>query len=345
MVTRLRITSFWRWAVLLAGVLCAVAFASPMTARAAMTTFVHPRATTARALGATPDEIAVTGTDGALWAEGSAGWFSLGGYLVGAPAVASIPDPSGVNPGLPVFVGVGGDHRLYVRDLSHPWQVLVAGAYCLNNPAAEVVRPNAASGFELIVGCEGSDAGLWTAGEAVSYGALPGPLPGMQALGGVLGTGPALAEVNPLGAVNTGAALTFFVVGTDQHIWTRTEETGWQRMPWVCLGHPAASTSLSPTHTSQITVFACDGSDGELWMSLNTGAGWSGAQPLGGALNEGPGVAADPQGVYFDAEGTDHGVWQNGFPYGGNPFGWSSLGGATNYGAATAALLYADANP
>ncbi len=51
--------------------------------------------------GATPDEIAVTGVDGAVWAEGSHGWFSLGGLALGAPAVASIPNPDGTDYAFP----------------------------------------------------------------------------------------------------------------------------------------------------------------------------------------------------------------------------------------------------
>lgn len=238
----LPVTALWRWPALLLGVLCAFALAQPMTAHAAKVNSVRAHSSTAPAARAffdpTPAQLAVTGLDGSLWAEGSGGWFSLGGHLLGAPAVASIPNPDGTDPGLPIFIGVGGDHRLWVRDLSHPWQVLANG-YCLNNPGAVGVRAGAAGAFLLTVACEGSDTSLWYGQELVSYNVVPGTLPGpMQSLGGGLLTGPAVAAVNPIGAGSVAAELTFFGEGPDHSIWTRTLVSGWQ-----CTGHPAASTA------------------------------------------------------------------------------------------------------
>lgn len=332
MAGRLRITSIWRWTILLAGVLCAVLVAHPMTARAA---------------GATPDEIAVMGTDGALWAEGSGGWFSLGGVLLDAPAVASIPNPDGIDYGSPILVATGTDHRLWVRDLSHSWQVLANG-YCVGSPAAAVVSAHAAGQHLLVAACEGSDNALWYGEEPVSYGTLPGTLPGMQSVGGVLNAGPALAAVNPQGAGGVDAELTFFALGTDQHIWTRTLASGWQQMQWQCIGPPAASTSLSSITPgpTQITMFACTGLDRRLWFAKNTGSGWTPAQGiLGGTLFGGPGVAVEPQWANYFGEGTDFGLWEASTSHGGNALGWSSLGGRTFFGAAAAALLKLGDNP
>lgn len=345
MVRRLHVLSLWRWVALCIGLLCAIALAHPMAAHAARTARVH----TATTAGATPDEIAVTGVNGALWAEGSHGWFSLGGVLLGAPAVASIPNPDGISYGLPVFVGTGSDHRLYVRDLSHPWRVLV-NAYCLNNPAAVVTSAHAAGSYVLTVACEGRNQGLYYAQEQVASGVLPATLPGaMQPLGGVLVNGPAVAAVNPLGAGSVAAEMTFFVLGQDQHIWTRTLAAGWQRMPWQCIGHPAASTSLSSVgypFPPQITMFACHGLDGRLWISKNTGSGWSTFQGvLGGALVDGPGVAVEPQWTNYYVEGTNAAVWDTSTSNGNNALGWSSIGGLTHTGAAAAALLKIGDNP
>lgn len=343
---RMAITSLWAWAALLAGLVCAFALAQPLTAHAAVSRPVADHTMTVSQAGSTPVQYAVTGLDGSLWAEGSGGWFSLGGYLLAAPAVASIPNPDGTDPGSPVFIGVGGDHRLWVRDLSHPWQVL-ANAYCINNPAAVVVSAHAAGAYLLTMACEGADTGLWYGQEVVSSGALPATLPvPMQSLGGGLLTGPAVAPVNPIGAGGVNAELTFFGEGPDHSIWTRTLASGWQSTPWQCTGAPAASASLSSSpNPAQITVFACHGLDGELWYSENTGSGWTTGEPLGGALSQGPGVGVGPDQTYFDAEGTDGTVWQNGIDYHADIFFWSSLGGRTGYGAAAAALLYIRDNP
>jgi hypothetical protein len=320
-----------------------------MTAHAAAAIPARAHHSSVREGGSTPNVIAVTGSDNGLWVNESGWWLPLGGYLIAAPAVASIPDPDGTDPGQPIFVAVGTDHRLYVRDLSQGWQGLTTGAYCINNPAAVVTSAHAAGSYILTVACEGADTALYYGQEQVGYGSLPSTLPWpMQSLGGGLAAGPAVAPVNPLGAGSVAAEMTFFVIGYDQHVYTRTLVSGWQQMPWECIDHPAASTSLSSVgypYPPQITVFGCQGMDRELWVSTNAGSGWTAAQPLGGVLIDGPGVATGPEWATFAAEGTTQGAYQNTISYGGNVLGWSGLGGVLQYGAAAAALLYLNANP
>ncbi len=325
--------------------------AAPLSALVAM---AAAPAVPVLASGSTPFEEAVRGSDGALWArtDGS-GWTSLGGALLAAPAVASVPDPNDISSGTPLFIVTGTDNGLWARSLTQGWQPLSSAATsCIGNPAAVVVSAHAAGQLLLTVACQGSDNAVWSGQETVGPGQLPSQAIRFGSLGGVLSNnpvpaGPAIAPVEPL-TRTVDDELTFFANGTDGHVWTRTVNTGWAQRPWGCAGHPAAGTSFSSVNPSlpEITVFACHGTDNRLWWAKDTGGGWLPARPdpLGGTPADGLGVAVGPETATFYVQGTDGMPYEETITYGGNIFGWSSPGGQARGGAAAAALLFRNAN-
>jgi lysozyme len=256
-------------------------------------------------------EVAAMGSDCALWVHQgfSAGFFSLGGILRGAPAIVD----SGTSTS-PYYVVTGQDSDLWIRSGDAGWQRLTTGGpvVCGDNPAAVV-----ASGT-LWVACEGSDQALWV-GHAPSTGAA---LPQVdhaswQSLGGTLTAGPAVASI--------GGSPTFFITGKDRTVSARTTSTGYVSLGWICNGHPAVATYATSTY------FACQGWDRALYYDVNSGQGWSGAKSLGGILVDGPGVAAGPTGPTFFAEGWDTAVYERTLTQ-----GWSSGSGIVDYGVGAA---------
>jgi hypothetical protein len=303
----------------------------------------------------TPTQAGVEGIDGGLYAKRDAhayppstGFAPLGGVLTAAPAVASVPDRGGPLAGQPLYFATGTDHALYVRSDTLGWQRLTTdNIYCIDNPAAVVVSAHAAGQQLLVVACQGSDHALYYAFETVGRGSLPSQDLHFQSLGGTLVSGPAVAPVDPIGAGEVFAELTFFANGTDGHVYTRTPKSGWVRTSWQCLGHPAAGGALSssnPLAYTEIAVFACQGTDRQLWTSRNIGAGWEPTRAWGGTLVDGPGIAVTPTWVTIYAEGTDARLYQLSFsPQ--NLIGWLPQGGILQHGAGAAALLYEGDNP
>jgi hypothetical protein len=271
----------------------------------------------AAVLTTTPAYVAgVVGTDNGLWALHSASsWTSFGGVLIGAPAVVAIPQTSG--PAVPVYIATGGDHNLYVRSDSQSWQPLTdAPVYCIDNPAGVVI------GATLYVACQGGDHALWHAETATPSGSN---LPALshsswQSLGGGLSAGPAV--------VSLAGTPTYFVLGMDQHIYSRDlSASSFTGYLWSCLGHPALGT------VGATTYFACHGADGRLSYATNSGSGWSSLQSLGGVLIDGVGLAALSSGPIFFVEGGDHAVWHRTISS-----GWASDGGQAQLGVAAAAM-------
>jgi hypothetical protein len=259
----------------------------------------------------------VVGTDGGLWtlANGASGFTSDGGGLLGAPAVVSIPQTSG--PGVPLYLGTGTDHDLYVRNDTRGWQRLTTSPFsCIDNPAGVVI------GSTLYLACQGSNNGLWHAEVAAPTGTnLPSvAFSAWQPLGGVLIAGPSVAAV--------AGTPTYVVVGTGNQIYQRTLTTSYAAISsWRCTGHPALASSGGTTY------FACHGMDGALYYATNTGSGWNAVQSLGGGLIDGPGIAAAAPGPIFFAEGTDHALYHRSIS---GP--WIRDGGGLQFGAAAAAV-------
>jgi hypothetical protein len=301
----------------------------------------------AGAAGSTPNEVGVAGLDSALWrlqdAPPATPFTSLGGNLTAAPAVVSVPDLSGTQPGTPIYIGTGTDHSLWVRSQAQSWRPLVSSpSFCIDNPAGVVVQSKPAGSLIFAVACQGGDHALWFAEEPISPGSLPDPSLVFHSLGGHLVAGPAVAAISPLGALTVDDELTVFVVGLDGHIWTRTPNSpGWTSTVWSCIGHPAVSTVAIPTPTPafEASVFACQGTNGDLWVAVNLGppGGWGPAFDAGGHLVDGPGAAADPNGPIVYVEGLDGTVWR-----------WDgtflSLGGHALHGVGAAALQFLNAS-
>lgn len=268
-----------------------------------------------------PPAVAVgaEGGDGALWVQApqlGSGWHSLGGKIIAAPAVAAAPNPDGATPAQPLFIATAANHKLYLRSLTAGWQELGPfTATCLDGPAAVI------TGTTLTVACRGTDNALWVNSTTLPTSGLPQFSRGWTSLGGTLSAGPAAAPV--------GGVMTFFVRGANGYIYTRTLTAGYTAMPWACIGHPAAALQAAAGDT----VFACQGADRALWEASNAGAGWTAAVSLGGALVEGPGVAAASRVPEFVAEGSNKAVWAR-----TAVSGWHSLGGAVVGGVGAAAL-------
>ncbi|MDQ6748521.1 MAG: phosphodiester glycosidase family protein [Candidatus Dormibacteraeota bacterium] len=264
------------------------------------------------ARAATPGGVPGTGVRGAdngLWVNRGFGWESRGGQLLGAPALLYAN-------GSTLYVATGTDHSLWVRSDDQGWQPLSSTRpYCNDSPAIDLT-----AGL-FTVACKGGDGGLWYAQSPLGAG-LP-QVGGFVSLGGALNDGPALAEVS--------GTLTFMVTGTNRQIWTRTTTTSFSAMPWFCNGHPGLAASGSQLY------FACDGTDGQLWYAENPGNGWNAAQPGGGHLLGGVGVAAGPSGADIYVEGTDGGAWHTWLPSGAQTGGFNGLGGRIGGGSGAAA--------
>jgi hypothetical protein len=258
--------------------------------------------------------LAVEGTNQDLWVKhGTGSWTGLGGILTGAPAVVAMPG------GAALYIVAGSDHTLWERTDTTGWQGL-SSANCQDNPAAAVV------GTVMTVACTGSDHALHYAQATLVGNTLPAAVAPLTSLGGSSNYGPAISVVN--------GSLTFFVIGTDNHIWYRTAAQGWASLGTVtCIGHPAASTSGTTSY------LACHSStDNAVWYSKNTGSGWSSWASLGGTAVDGPGLAATSSGTTFVMEGSSNVVYQNVLSTTGTTTGWMSNGGYSLHGAAAGAV-------
>ena len=278
---------------------------------------------TASASSAFPSSYTVgaEGTDGALWVQSPqlpAGWQSLGGLIIAAPAVAAVPQASGL--ASPLFIATGTDHSLWIRSLSEGWTSLVPGlfTYCLDNPAA-VVTGSAASPV-LTVACEGGDHRLYAATVPVPSSGLPS-VSSWTTFGGELNAGPAVAPVN--------GVITYFVTaGFDNgQVWITTNGTNWQGTAWNCIGHPAAGIAAGGT----TTWFGCEGANGELWA----GPAWSGVSGQGGEIEPGPalGITAGADFMFAEASFETNSVW-----FRTTSADWTSLTGSVLNGAGAVGL-------
>ncbi|MBV9279645.1 MAG: DUF3466 family protein [Chloroflexi bacterium] len=267
-----------------------------------------------------PQRAGVVGTDNELFSWQPGGGFTpLGGALLAAPAVAVLPPGQSGQPPVTLYVGLGTDHNLYVRSDSQGWQPLTTtSTYCIDSPA--LLALGTASNATMTVGCQGSDHALY-----VATGSFTGGLPRVGAwtsYGGYLMAGPAVAYVD--------GVTSFFGIGTDSFVYRHTGG-GWDRLKWQCIGHPAAGSSAG------FSYFACQGLDHALWYSIDDGSGWLVAYSAGGALIDGPGLAATRDGATFYVEGTDGELYQTSLPIGRTTTtGFIPDGGAIQHGAGAA---------
>lgn len=289
----------------------------------------------------TPNEVGVAGAgDSGLWrlqdTPPPTPFTGLGGAILAAPAVVSVPTLSGGS-GVPIYIATGGDHALWVRSQTQDWRPLASsGTFCIDNPAGVVVQSKPAGSLIFVAACHGGDNALWFAQEPISPGTLPDPSLVFHSLGGQMVAGPAVAAIDPLGAMRVDDELTFFVNGTNGHVWTRTLSVDWSQQPWSCIGHPAASTVVIPAPPPpafEASLFACQGTNTHLWIAINFGGGWGPAFDVGGLLVDGPGAAADPEGPVVYVEGRDGAVWR----WDG---AFTPLGGSVLHGVGAAAVQF-----
>jgi hypothetical protein len=263
--------------------------------------------------------LAVIGSDNGLWVnQDGQGYNGLGGQLVAAITVVSVPVASA--PAVPLYIGVGTDHNVYVRSNTTSWQTLSSSAVnCLDNVGATV------SSGTLTVSCRGGDNALWYATGPVSSSGLP-TVSGWQSLGGVLSTGPAMAVV--------GGNVTFIVTGSDGTLWSRTVAAGYVALNASCKGRAAAATQ------GAVSYLACHGLDDALWYSVNSGSGWGSFRSAGGVLLDAPAVAATSTQVTIYVEGSDKAVYHTVIPLGGGTAsGFTFDGGVVQFGTSAVGLV------
>jgi len=252
-------------------------------------------------VSATPAVAAVAGPGGQMYVHApqlSADWQNLGGRILAAPAVAAPAGTPGGPYAGPLFFAVGRDHSLYVRALTGRWRKLTT-AYCLDNPAASVIRST------LYVACEGADHALWYGRTRLPRAGLP-HLNGLASLGGRLSVGPAVAPVDGRPA--------FFISGPDHRLYIRTLVRGYVRFSVPCYGHPAAGVAPG----GSTTYAACEGRRGTVYVMSTKRRGWTAKASYGGSFSGGPGVSATSGGVLFWAT-TSRGSLQ----LTSSPNGWS----------------------
>lgn len=271
-------------------------------------------------------EIGGTGTDSALWVSGLdpysdsfRNWTSLAGGLTAAPAIIpNYPARPGLDPAVPIYIIMGLDHHLYYRTDNTAWQLL--GGTCYDNAGAY----EDASG-NLTVACRGSDKVIYYATGTVSSSVIS--LGGFSSLGGGSNYGPAISVV--------AGQITFFIAGLDGQAYSRTLSGGWTGTGWQCSYHPASATARQ----SATTYFACNGSNGTLQYSINSGAGWSALASAGGTVVNGPALAAYSQGAVVFVEGSDQQVYKTVISASGGPLPWRlHSNGHVQYGVGASAF-------
>jgi hypothetical protein len=268
--------------------------------------------------------LAVIGSDNGLWVnQDGQGYISLGGQLIAAATVVSVPVTNA--PPMPLYIGVGTDHNVYYRSNTVSWQTLSGSPVnCADNVGATV-----SSDGTLTVACRGSDNALWYAQGGVSSLGVPQAWlnGGWQSLGGVLSVGPAVGVVN--------GNVTFIVTGSDGTLWSRTLTTGYVALNASCKGRPALAT-YGPT-----SWLACRGLDDALWYSQYVTAGWDSFRSEGGVLVDAPAVALTSAQVTFYVEGSDTAVYHTALPVGWPPpapSGYTFDGGVVKFGTSAVGL-------
>jgi hypothetical protein len=125
---------------------------------------------------------------------------------------------------------------------------------------------------------------------------VDGDLPSQLGLLPAFPAGPAV--------VSLGGTPTYFVVGGNEHIYSRDlSSSSFTSYPWWCVGHPALATFNTTTYPCLSLT------DGTLWYATNSGRLVS-AQSLEGALIDGVGLAATSTGPVFFVDGGDGAVYQ-----------------------------------
>jgi hypothetical protein len=279
-----------------------------------------PHAEASRGPAGETVHIAVTGTDDALWAGpgNNGGFANLGGVGLYTPAVGLLQ--TSPNQFDPLYLTVGTDDALWVRNSGSAWRHLSTNAtVCVDQPGLYTEGERDATGWftRVWAACIGEDGAVWFASGSTRGNTIP-VLNNWSSLGGIAVHGVSIARV--------GGAITFLVNGTDgtpvgTAVYIRTITSGWAKTPWGCVGTPALGAAYGKAW------FACQGLNEALWYARNFGSGWSGAQSAGGVVEGPPGVAVTFSGATFEVRGTNGAIWENFTPNVGNSQGWTTTGG------------------
>ena len=260
-------------------------------------------------LGYVDKEIFAVGGDGAVWHIKGAGgfgsdtwsaWASLGGNILGNPAVAVNKDGR-----LEVFV-VGTDHALWhiaQTSANGPWGGWASLGGLITSDAAVLTyaggNPLAGS---IDVFALGADQALWHIYQTSPGGAWSG----WTSLGGSLMGDPAVH-------LNTDGRVEVIVRGTDSALWDAAQtSSGGSWGSFVSLGGFITSDpALQENGDGRLEAFA-RGGDNALWHIAQTspGAGFAGWASLGGVLANSPAaVGVDSGTLDVFVEGSDTALW------------------------------------
>jgi len=122
--------------------------------------------------------------------------------LIAAPALVSVPIQTG-SVGAPIYIGLGGNHDLYVRTATQGWRPLDdLPVYASTNPGSTII------GSTLTIACQGGDYGLYRVQGAVPAQGVP-PFFSRNSWQG-------------LGASSRAGRRSL-----DGSVWHRTASTGW----------------------------------------------------------------------------------------------------------------------
>jgi hypothetical protein len=227
-------------------------------------------------------------------------WESLGGGVIGTPAVAANND------GRLELYATRGDGKVW-----HNWQTAPNGTWSgwattAFESTSSVAIVRSGDGW-LAAFARGPDSRLW-------WSAQTKPNNGWRAWA-QLGNFSFLGD--PVAAVNQDGRLEVFVEGSDNalwHIWETGRGTGWSH--WASEGGSIAGpVAVGMNADGRLEVFA-RGQDGALhhiWQTAPN-AGWSGWASEGGQMLFSPAVARDSDGrleVFFaNVDGTLGHIWQ-----------------------------------
>lgn len=215
---------------------------------------------------------------------------------LGSPAGLGISGPPAVATtagGRTYYVAPGVDHALYVRTTVTGWTRLVASVhnYC-TEPGAVV------AGAQLLFGCLGTGAEMYTAAAAIPAANGNPQAPSMSPVAGGVRSGPAMYEdagtlhLTFLGAPYTGG-----------NTYDRTLAGPGRHLGTTCAGPPAAAAAAGTRW------FACRSAAGALGYQ-HEGVGGLGTGAVG-SMSGTPGLAVSATGAQVTASyaGTNHSIY------------------------------------
>ena len=162
----------------------------------------------------------VRGTDGALWQNSGAGWFSLGGRLTSDPAASPVTAGSPVGGGYAVIAALGTDHAVWAYfETDRP----AGGSGWQRIGGRSTVAPAVGPGGSPVY-ARGTDNALWLTNWNAS--ATPPPAAAWHRAGGAL-TAPPTATTYPSTAPYVVA------LGTDGNLWQGTPPASGALWTWT----------------------------------------------------------------------------------------------------------------